>query len=261
MEPEPETHSSDHSDTEETTQVDVDAGTEDVSAPAKRAKKQTGEKASKPKAKRAPKPKPTYIVGFGDHQVDANARDFSRDAFEDWREQTLFLAQNVNFNDWKKLKRQFYREMKAAHATKRRKRPEAKEQTSENHLARLKDMPSEEFEELDGKWLSNYGFDGAFPADDLLESGCPNEGALPAFTVFQAAVHHGYRPLGIVSEKSKKNSETGDLVMTTQVEGDREYVGVALPFQQKRKSKFCVVAEDRVYNQAGPAGPAGPKEE
>ena len=95
-------------------------------------------------------------------------------------------------------------------------------------------MPKEEFAVLDGAWLSGYQFRDSFPAEVL--SCVDDVGAVPTLTVYKAATHHGFSPLGIVSAEQ----------YTPPVAGRIEYVGVGLPFRGKERSKFSVLPIDRV---------------
>ena len=87
--------------------------------------------------------------------------------------------------------------------------------TAEKHLARLKAIPAGEFAELDGVWLSQYGFDGFFTAEQLQASGCPSAGASAAYVVFEAALHAGVRPMGIVSEKTRHTARHCDMLRSS----------------------------------------------
>lgn len=125
------------------------------------------------------------------------------------------------------------------------KMPVPKELISQNHLERLMKMNPAEFEELHGKWLSNYGFDGKYTASELY-AGCPNKSAMHTYAVFQAARQHGFSPLGIVSKKSKRGAD-GVKQHITVVDGPRQYVGVALPFLEVKRSKFSRLPTDNPY--------------
>lgn len=188
-----------------------------------------------------------FIVAFGDLNTDEKLRLFTKEAFEEWKTLTKTAVEQIRYKEWERAKRDFYRSIKNLQKKKKR---VAKgynwEATAENYFKRLKEMPKEEFAVLDGAWLSNYQFSGKFDAAQLNKEGCPEKGAIPTYTVYQAAVHHGYKPLGIVSENGTRNGET--ITFTTPVEGRREYVGVALPFQNKERSKFSVQLKDRVQN-------------
>jgi hypothetical protein len=66
--------------------------------------------------------------------------------------------------------------------------------------------------------------------------------------VVQAAEFHGFKPLGIVSEKAtqSKAADGSDVfTFTFPVEEGREYVGIALPFRGKAESVFAVNRSDR----------------
>jgi hypothetical protein len=124
--------------------------------------------------------------------------------------------------------------------------------TTENHSKRLCSMDPAEFQELDGKWVSGFGFDGSFTAAQLADKGtCPVPGAASTYAVFAAAVKHGFAPLGIVSEQGKQvgvhptNPSIKLYEPHTQVAGDRVYVGFKL--RNLPKSKFCVSTEDIAY--------------
>ena len=119
----------------------------------------------------------------------------------------------------------------------------------------MKGLTADDFKELDDAWLSQYGFDGSYTTDFLVANGCPNAGASSAYVVFEAAMHFGVRPRGIVSEKSKNNSTTGELEFLEKVDGTRVYVGISLPFRGKTKSKFSVEPNDRAYEVSDDATP------
>lgn len=192
--------------------------------------------------------KPAYIRAFGDLLVKPEDRDNSRDAFETWRKDTKYLVDTITFTAWKQLKKAFYRDVATVgrHQKKKAKTQDVRK-TSANHLARLLSMTAADFAELDDAWLSQYGYDGSYTTEQLLANGCPNAGASSAYVVFQAAMHFGVTPRGIVSEKSKNNSTTGELEFLEKVEGRRVYVGISLPFRGKSKSKFSVDLNDRAY--------------
>ena len=192
--------------------------------------------------------KPAYIRAFGDLLVKPEDRDNSRDAFETWRKDTKYLVDTITFTAWKQLKKAFYRDVATVgrHQKKKAKTQDVRK-TSANHLARLLSMTAADFAELDDAWLSQYGYDGSYTTEQLLANGCPNAGASSAYVVFQAAMHFGVTPRGIVSEKSKNNSTTGELEFLEKVDGRRVYVGISLPFRGKSKSKFSVDLNDRAY--------------
>lgn len=216
----------------------------DVAAPVADAETSTASKRA-----RAPKTPRNFIVAFGDLAKEEKDRDFSKEEFERWKAQTAEAVANIRFKEWERSKREFYRAIKKLQKKKKRTTKGYNwEATAENHLRRLKELPKEDFAELDGAWLSNYQFSGSFGADALNKDGCPEKGAIPTFTVYLAAIHHGYKPAGIVSENGTKNGT--EISFTTPVDGKRVYVGVALPFQNKDRSKFCVVPKDRVLNDA-----------
>lgn len=196
-----------------------------------------------------------YIVAFGDLNVPAKERDDSRSAFERWLAETTHTVEIITFTDWKAMKRKFYRDIEQLGKKHKKTRKQNQHKTSENHYKRLMEMPSTEFAELHGVWLSAYGFDGAYTAEQLKEDVKDNEAILGALAVYKAALAHGYQPLGIVSEKCKKDKEKdkdaeGSMQYVTTVEGDRVYVGIGLPFRgdkTNKKSKFSVEPSDRAY--------------
>ena len=148
-------------------------------------------------------------------------------------------------------KRKYYQAMKKLNARAKRvtKRLDW-EATARNHLNRLKEMPASDFEALDGTWLSNYQFSGSYDAAYLTKEGCPaDKGVVPTYTIYLAALHHGFQPAGIVSENGTR-ATGNEIVFTTAVDGKREYVGVALPFQSKERSKYSVIPADRVPSEA-----------
>lgn len=205
--------------------------------------------APKEKRVRTPRVHREFIVAYGDLNVDEKARSFTKEAFEEWKTLTKSAVEEIRYKEWERAKREFYRAIKKLQKKKKR---TAKgynwEATAENHLRRLKEMPKDEFKELDGTWLSNYQFSGSHDAASLAKDGCPEKGAIPTYTVYMAALHHGYKPLGIVSENGTRSGD--QISFTTPVTGTRTYVGVALPFQNKERSKFSVVLKDRVQNDA-----------
>ena len=232
--------------------VDADEVDDDMDAqPAVTAPSTNGDVAAKTSVakQRKQRTKPTYIRAFGDLLIKQEDRDFSRDAFEAWRKDTKYLVETITFTAWKQLKKGFYRDVNALgrHQKKKAKTQDVRK-TSANHATRLQtQLTAADFEELNDKWLSQYGFDGSFTADQLLSGGCPNPGASSAFVVFEAAMHFGVRPRGIVSEKSKNSTATGELEFLEKVDGERVYVGISLPFRGKSKSKFSVEPNDRAY--------------
>ncbi len=203
--------------------------------------------------------KRTYIVAFGDLHVPAKERDDSRIAFDRWLVETAHTVKTITFTDWKAMKRGFYRDIEQLGKKHKKTRKQNQQKTSENHYKRLLEMPATEFAELHGVWLSAYGFDGAYTAEQLKEDIKDNELILGALAVYRAAVAHGYQPLGIVSEKSKKEKEGEELHYVTNVEGDRVYVGIGLPFKKdktNKKSKFCVEPSDRAFFAVEPEAAA-----
>lgn len=212
----------------------------------------TAAAAAAPKA--APKPrkqrtKPTYIRAFGDLLVKPEDRDNSRDAFETWRKDTKYLVDTITYTAWKQLKKAYYRDVAAVgRHTKKKAKTQDVRKTSENHSARLKTtLTADDFAELKDKWVSQYGFDGFYTAEQLIAGGCPTPSASSAYVVFEAAMSFGVKPKGIVSEKSKNSAITGELEFLEKVDGERVYVGISLPFRGKSKSKFSVEPNDRAY--------------
>lgn len=198
---------------------------------------------------RPPRPPRVFIAGFGDQLVDPKERKYTKEEFEDWKAKTLYAVQNIRFKEWGVLKRKYHINWNKVYKKNKRVSKGCNlEATAENHLRRLKEMPKEEFANLDNTWLSNYQFSGSYDAATLNKDGCPEVGAIATYTVYLAALHHGYKPLGIVSENgSKTGPKPSDIVFTTSV-GDarREYVGVSLPFQGKERSKYAILPKDRV---------------
>lgn len=197
--------------------------------------------------KRKPRVRRDYMNCYGDLETPEKERDYSKEAFEAWKVGVQKRVSETTFTEWRRDKHAFYRQVAALSKRKKKTRKQDPTRTSANHLDRLKEMDADAFEVLDGVYLSQYGFDGAFTAEEL-EAGCPNDGALSAYVVFQAARHAGYNPLGIVSEKGKHDEE-GNLQYLTTVDGDRVYVGIALPFRNKEKSPFCAIPQDRVFQE------------
>jgi hypothetical protein len=201
------------------------------------------------KRTRTPRPPRVFIAGFGDQFVDPKERKYTKEEYEEWKAKTLYAVQNIRFKEWGVLKRKYNLNWSKIYKKNKRVSKGCNlEATAENHLRRLKEMPREEFANLDNTWLSNYQFSGAYDAETITRDGCPAVGASATYTVYIAALHHGYKPLGIVSENgSKTGPKPSDIVFTTSV-GDarREYVGVSLPFQGKERSKYAILAKDRV---------------
>lgn len=208
---------------------------------------------------RPPRPPRVFIAGFGDQLVDPKERKYTKEEFEDWKAKTLYAVQNIRFKEWGVLKRKYHINWNKVYKKNKRVSKGCNlEATAENHLRRLKEMPKEEFANLDNTWLSNYQFSGSYDAAVLNKDGCPEVGAIATYTVYLAALHHGYKPLGIVSENgSKTGPKPSDIVFTTSV-GDarREYVGVSLPFQGKERSKYAILPKDRVAAVQAAAVPA-----
>ena len=190
----------------------------------------------------------TFTQPYGDLTLTSQQRDYSNDAYKEFKA-VLEENGNMTFTEWKQHKKDFFKQLDAVV-----KKPVAKKktksvdsfQTAENHLQRLRAMPSQTFAVLDGKWLSGYGFDGSFASAALTASGLPEQAAFSVFTVWEAAVHHGFMPKGIVSEKSTKNKTTDTMDYNTEVDGERVYVGAALKFHKKEKSIFALDNKDIV---------------
>lgn len=216
-------------------------------APTARAPRPVAELKTKAAAK--PKVKPVYIQAYGDHHVPAKDRSYDQDMFEWWLHETCRMVNTITFTQWKQNKKSFYRSLETQQKTKKRTRQPDVAKTTEKHKARLLAMPKDAFACLDDVWLSNYGFDGSFSAADL-KAGCPDPALQPTFAVYSTAVHHGFQPRGIVSEKTK-HTTTGPEFLTA-VEGDRVYVGIALPYLEKKKSIFSVDPSDRTYLEPAP---------
>ena len=220
-----------------------DAAVADAAAPAAPAKRV---RAAKP-------PRPVFIVAYGDLHVPEKLRSYTKEAFEAWKKDTALAVQEVGgirYKEWVVAKRRHYQEQKKVNARAKRvtKRLDW-EATARNHLNRLKEMPASDFEALENTWLSNYQFSGSFDAAYLEKEGCPaDKGVVATYTIYLAALHHGFKPAGIVSENGTR-SPSGEIVFTTSVDGKREYVGVALPFQSKERSKYSVIPADRVPSE------------
>ena len=200
---------------------------------------------------RAPKaPRGVFIVAYGDLDVPEKTRSYTKESFEEWKTQTANAVQNIRYKEWTVAKRKYYQAIKKLNARAKRvtKRLDW-EATAKNHLNRLKEMPASDFEALDGTWLSNYQFSGSYDAAYLEKEGCPaDKGVVPTYTIYLAALHHGFKPAGIVSENGTR-ANGNEIVFTTSVDGRREYVGVALPFQSKERSKYSVIPADRVPSE------------
>jgi hypothetical protein len=110
--------------------------------------------------------------------------------------------------------------------------------TAANHLARLKRFTADDFKELDGAWLTTHPFHGTVTADQLAAGYCPKELPGDAYVVYQAALHFGMYPKGIVN------------AFAAEVEGACVYVGPSLTFQSAKRSKFSVLGEDRVFEHS-----------
>jgi hypothetical protein len=205
-----------------------------------------------PKKSRA-KPKQVYTEGYGDEDKDESEQLYTLEAWETWKEDTKRRADNQTFPQWKTQKKAYFKKRKLEKA-KRKKRATKKVDkinTFENHKRRLlSTFGAADFGVLDGVWLSTHGFDDKLSAAELeaiSDKSSIKEGALQAYSVYSAAVANGFKPLGIVSETQKKDSEDGEMKYVSNVDGSRVYVGVALPFRNKLRSVFSVLPEDRVY--------------
>jgi hypothetical protein len=216
---------------------------------------------------RVAKVKPPFYPAFGDLHVPAAERGYAREDFEEWRTKTRLCVDTATFTTWKPAKRAFYREIEALKHRKKQKKTQDASATAENHLSRLQGMNFADFAVLDGAWLSNYKVGGKFSAEELDKSGCPNDNAQCTFTVYTAAVYHGYQPLGIVSEETMVKPGDGAsaegvdaasdadaakvrVYKETVAEGEpRVYVGCALPYleEKKVKSPFAIIPEDRTW--------------
>jgi hypothetical protein len=238
-----------------------------------------GESAAAPKKTQRAKPKTVYIEGYGDEHLDEKDQLYTPEAWEEWKANTNKRTSSQTYAQWKVQKKNTY---KANRQDKSKKKKRATKKvdsinTSEKHTARLLAMPAEAFTGLNNVWLSTHGFDDKLSAEQLasIDKTTIKEGALQAYSVYQAAVAHGVRPLGIVSEMQKvhkifdaaQNKEVtpdeNDMRYQFTVEGEtdgipvagaaskRVYVGVALPFKNKLASPFAVIPQDRVYADAG----------
>ena len=235
--------------------------------------------AAAPKQPRAPKFKPPFFAAFGDLHVPAANRAYDRPAFEEWKAKTQECLDHATLTTWRPAKKAFYKDVEQLNRRKKKVKPQDVSATAEKHLARLKAMNPQDFAGLDGAWLSNYKVGGKFGAEELDKVGCPNTDARCTYTVYQAAVFHGYQPLGIVGEEtvgtatattgaadgtttaaSSSNEETTKdpkvRVYTYPVEEDeaRVYVGCSLPFKSKDKSPFAIEPQDRSYLEAAEEG-------
>lgn len=207
----------------------------------------------KPRAPKAPKAKIVFLQAYGDLGEDDKARKYEKEDFEEWKAKTQYCLDNITYSGWKSLKKAFYKQLKDQRKKKVKstKKKDCTETTA-NHLKRLKEMPKDEFAALNGTWLSAYGFDNSYTAEQLDAAGGfdSDEGALSAYAVYQAAKFHGFAPLGIVSAKSKQEAGSKELKYITDVDGPRVYVGAALPFKGILKSTFGPIPTDRVFVQA-----------
>jgi len=212
-------------------------------------------------APRVPKPKAVYIEGYGDEDKPEEEQLFTLEAYDLWKSESIRRTAGQTFAQWK-LQKKANLKRRRQEASKKKKRSTKgtnKCATAENQKKRLLEMPSAQFQVLDGKWLSSYGFEGSFPAADLATVSPADlpQGSLAALSVFQAAQAHGFKPLGIVSEKRKKDPVTSEMKFVDNVDGEREYVGVALPYDKqhpvhKLGSIFCVSTKDRVIMDVEP---------
>jgi len=207
----------------------------------------------KTKKVREIKPKVVYIEGYGDLEKAETERDFSEEEYKRWQEATALRAANQKFKDWARSKKAFYKNLKTLLQARKRKRQQKRVDnatTSENHFNRLTTtIPKAEYASLNNVWLSGHGFEGFISADvlDSEDKSQLSDGAYPTYTVYRAAVSNGARPLGIVSENRKKNHENNQLEYITNIEGNRVYVGIALPFQKLEASQFAILSGDRAF--------------
>lgn len=210
------------------------------------------EGAAKVKKVRVPKVRPVFSEGYGDEAKPEAERLYTPEAWLTWKQETAARVERQTFPQWKAQKKSYFKMLKALSQQKKKKRATKKVDkfiTSEIHKNRLLGFSQETFAPLNGVWLSSHGFENAIPASelDVADKTALPVGSLMAFSVYQAAVHHGFKPLGIVSETQKKDPISGEMKYTTVVEGERAYVGESLPFKNKLRSIFSVLPEDRVF--------------
>lgn len=105
------------------------------------------------------------------------------------------------------------------------------------------EVPADAWKQLDGKWLSNHGFDGLFTAADIEAGKCSSiSGTHASCTVFRVASSMGVRPLGIVSAKTSRTD--GAMRFVHEVPGDRVYIGQRI--KGTPKSVFAMGQADQV---------------
>jgi hypothetical protein len=212
--------------------------------------------AKKTKKPREIKPKVVFIEGYGDLEKAENERDFSEEEFKRWQEATALRATAQKFKDWVRAKKAFFKNLKTLLQSRKRKRqqkPLDNTLTSETHYNRiLANILKTDFLALNNTWLSGHGFDGIYSADALAaDKNSISEGAFPTYTVYRAALASGATPLGIVSENKKKNADTGNMEYVHTTDGNRTYVGIALPFQKLEASPFSILPADRAFLAGG----------
>lgn len=152
---------------------------------------------------------------------------------------------------------------------RRKRRPRAKlniKATLKNYIDYLKELPDSRYENLTGKYLSTFGFEGVYQASDLLGEGRTIDEVIDwkksptqmheVARIFEEACRRGFNPAGIASmctegKKLEKKFKTGD------IEG-RVYVGQFFAmfrneecmkqyFDKEKEYPFAITSKIKVY--------------
>ena len=203
----------------------------------------------------APQVVVTYSL-FGDENLPVEQQATDAEAYAQWKAhlQTLLC---VKQSQWAKAKKTAIKlRKKQAVPPKRTIQKDDLIETAANTRARISKFDTAAFASLAGAWLSTYGgtkFADMYTAEQLKNAdvraeiyAANNVHATSALVVYDLAVEKGFQPLGIVSERSKKEPGTETLINVVKVDEPRVYVGPALPFRNIAKSVFAKASEDTV---------------
>ena len=203
----------------------------------------------------APQVVVTYSL-FGDESLPAEQQATDAEAYAQWKAHLQSLL-CVKQSQWAKAKKSAIKlRKKQAVPPKRTIQKDDLIETAANTRARISKFDTAAFAPLANAWLSTYGgtkFADMYTAEQLKSAdvraeiyAANNVHATSALVVYDLAVEKGFQPLGIVSERSKKEPGTETLINVVKVDEPRVYVGPALPFRNIAKSVFAKASEDTV---------------
>jgi hypothetical protein len=114
------------------------------------------------------------------------------------------------------------------------------EATLRKYMWRLYSMEPSQLEEVHGKWLCFPGAQEMCSAEEVRTRGFYGFAteAMPALMVYYAAVHHGWRPLGLAGPQTATGTQP-------------VYVGPPMPMHGVKGSALCLTPTDHVLKQAG----------